>query len=96
MFLSKQIYTLLVLFKTIQFRDFDQNHFGAKCNNNTLTLSKGSYEDSEKLRVNYLIFLLPSCVTKIKNKKTSFTYSLDFVDCMIVILIIIIIMFYWK
>ena len=58
----------LVLFKTILFRDFHQNHLGAKCNNYPLTLSKGSYEDSEKLRVNYLIFLLPSCVTKIKTK----------------------------
>ena len=70
MFLSKQIYTLLVLFKTIQFWDFDQNHFGAKCNNNTLTLSKGSYEDSEKLRVNYLIdFSITFLCYKNKNKK---------------------------
>ena len=53
---------------TIKFRDFYQNHLGAKGNNNSLTLSKGSYEDSEKLCVNYLIFLLPSCVTKIKTK----------------------------
>ena len=69
-FLSTQIYRLLVLFKTILFRDFYQNHLGAKCKNYPLTLSKGSYEDSEKLRVNYLIdFSITFLCYKNKNKK---------------------------
>ena len=52
---------------TIKFRDFYQNHLGAKGNNNSLTLSNGSYEDSEKLRVNYSINLYVHAKEIVKN-----------------------------
>ena len=56
--------------KILKFWDLLQNYLGAKCNNYPLTLSKGSYEDSEKLRVNYLIdFSITFLCYKNKNKK---------------------------